>query len=703
MLRKARIRAVAHRLDNVLYGAFAGAVTLVFARVFYGYMRTQTGGEWSAPLDDVFIHFDYARSIARGYPFHWSEGNGFSSGNTSLSYPFVLAAGYWAGFRGPLLVVWAGIVACLSMWAMLLSARLLFRDLAPWAKYLAPLATYSVGALGWSIFSGMEVAYYLGLWGLALGAMYAILREEDEARRPLRQWLLGATGVLLVLTRPEGATSIAVLGIGAAIALRGRGFKAAFATLFRTGTPSAVALVAQAVVNRWMTGESASNGAIAKLFIYNPFLTTEEKLDRYLDLLRYVVLRNVEHHFSDVPSYGWIVPALAALPLVSRRTRPAALLLWTSAISWLLLTALNGQARWQNERYTMPAVAWILLSAALGLGLLFSPWFQWKERNWPRLLSWAVCAVSGILLGSTFIEHQASRMKDQIWFFGRASRNIRDQQTTAGRLLRRLEPAPKRVLVGDAGAITYAADIPGLDLIGLGGYGKLPFARAGVHGLGASLELLERIAPEDRPDYFALYPSWWGNFPSWFGSYIVEVPVHGNVICGGAEKVIYRADWRGFDKQQLPRTLNGDERITDELDVADLLSEREHDYQFCIAQSGSRAGCGMTDARLLPDPFQPGRELFDAGRHIRSSEVERFRMSREVGSPARLILRTVGDRSVSVDVHIDGQSAGSFEVPVGGWQEVSLPLPETRATFVVELSPRNGDWVNHHVWLAQPR
>ena len=63
-------------------------------------MMMQTGGEWSAPLDDVFIHFDYARAAAEGHPFEWFAGNGYSSGNTSLLYPFVLAVGYLAGFHG---------------------------------------------------------------------------------------------------------------------------------------------------------------------------------------------------------------------------------------------------------------------------------------------------------------------------------------------------------------------------------------------------------------------------------------------------------------------------------------------------------------------------------------------------------------------------------------------------------------------------
>ena len=38
--------------------------TLLSASSFYRSLVEQTGGEWSAPLDDVFIHFDYARATA---------------------------------------------------------------------------------------------------------------------------------------------------------------------------------------------------------------------------------------------------------------------------------------------------------------------------------------------------------------------------------------------------------------------------------------------------------------------------------------------------------------------------------------------------------------------------------------------------------------------------------------------------------------
>ena len=85
------LRRLFRRFDRPLFLLWAALCTLSSARMFYGYMLKQTEGEWSAPLDDVFIHFDYARATALGHPFEWTIGNGYSSGNTSLTYPFVLA------------------------------------------------------------------------------------------------------------------------------------------------------------------------------------------------------------------------------------------------------------------------------------------------------------------------------------------------------------------------------------------------------------------------------------------------------------------------------------------------------------------------------------------------------------------------------------------------------------------------------------
>ncbi|HEY3499012.1 MAG TPA: hypothetical protein VGK73_30180, partial [Polyangiaceae bacterium] len=183
------------RAEPLIYVCFCAAVTLYVATRFYGSLRLQTlysdawsspelmreghggAGPWSAPLDDVFIHFDFARSAARGRPFEWVLGNGYSSGGTSLLYPFVLAAGYRLGFRGLDLMEWAAIVACVSVLALFLAIRHAFRDLPRATSYLAPLALLGVGALSWAFFSGMEIAFFLALWGGAFVTWDGLMRD----------------------------------------------------------------------------------------------------------------------------------------------------------------------------------------------------------------------------------------------------------------------------------------------------------------------------------------------------------------------------------------------------------------------------------------------------------------------------------------------------------------------------------------------
>ncbi len=738
-----RLVRLFEKLDFWLYLAFSLACVSLAARSFYGYMLVQTGGEWSAPLDDVFIHFDYARATARGYPFEWSEGNGFSSGNTSLSYPFVLSFGYWLGFRGLLLMKWAAVVACGSVAVVLGVGARLFDPFGRWAKYLLPPVLLSVGALDWSLFSGMENAFHLCTWALMLAASLRVVESAEGGRGPLgRAVIAGLAGALLYLTRPESVVCIAAFSIWAALAVRHRRRAARLAALGDTspeplpwgvlaamGAPGAVALVAQAVANRVFTGEWAAAGAIAKLALNHPYMTAGDKWAQYTDLLRYVVLRNTHHHLADFDAahpipWGWLVPIVALLPFLSRATRGIAALLWAQVIGWLLLVSLNGQVRWQNERYTMPAVAWLLVLGALGLATLIAgdwrgsaagaaaPAGPGREALRPasperaRLLSAAARLGGAFAIAALFWRAQIPRMRDQIWFFGRASRNIRDQHVVAGRVLKQMNAG--RVLVGDAGALVYASDRPAMDLIGLGGYRDLPFARAGVHGLGATLELIERVPPADRPDTMAIYPSWWGDLPLLFGKRLTGVPVFGNVICGGSEKVIYRAEWGPLDRAGAPRSLREAEGVVDEVDVADLVNEKQHRYVF------PHPAAGFVVFRLLADPGAPSRDLFDAGRVIAPGQRESMRVTLPARG-GRLVMRTSPEIKAKIDVLIDGQSAGQLVLPglaADGtgkstprgsvpWVEASFDLPQgVKRPASIELLAVEGAFVDYHVWIV---
>lgn len=776
------------RVDALLYGVWAAVHTLASARMFYGYMLKQTGGEWSAPLDDVFIHFDYARATALGHPFEWTVGNGYSSGNTSLTYPFVLAAGWWLGFTGRALMRWAALIAAVSVFGVLLGSRRLFvsdrHD--TWGRissYALPPIFLGIGALNWSLWSGMEVSFFLATWAVALLAWLGLEQDARIARAPktvrAHAWWLGLAGALLVTTRPEACAPLAVFGIAAAAAHRRFGWQRVVGILLRAGVPAVFMLSLQAVANRALTGEWSANGAIVKLAINNPYMPADEKIDDFVANATHAVLKNLEYHFAHgdgeylqehLPAWWlrWTTPtadplhptpppiatwvgviplALGLLPLAFARTRRVAIVLWAHILTWIGIVSLNGQVRWQNERYVMPAVAWLLILATLGLSVSFRAFVQRssKRRSRPNIL-WSVLIAAiviqavgvitrpggtdpelqipwllaielglvapailwfrgprGIVVALALLfawDHQVPRMRDQKWFFGRASRNIRDQHLTLGAFLRELEP--RRVLVGDAGAILYESGRPGLDIIGLGGYHALPFARAGIHGLPATLELLERIPDRDKPDVLAIFPTWWGALPLWFASNeIKRFPVEGNVICGGYEHIVYKADWHALGRgDHLRKMPAGNTRIVMNLDVADLVSEKQHGYSF------DRPKNGWTDMHVLPDPDDPREDMFDAGRRIVTQRSERFTArGLTPHMPAHLVVRVAPEKPTRVRVRINGADVGILDLaPSGEWVEVAFPIAPEHVTAEMHFELTNlgkKDFVDFHEWLTQ--
>lgn len=695
-----------------LYVLSSAVLVLSCARIFYGALRAQTEhvdlwfapqlfdefvsgarhGRWSAPLDDVFIHFDFARAAARGYPFEWSEGNGYSSGGTSLIYPFILALGYLLGYRELSLMHWAAIVACVSVFSLLLCARRLFSGLPQVYALLLPLLLLSVGGLNWSLFSGMEVAFFLSVWAFCFWLWDDLMSSIAAGFAPRFKALrLGLACALLVATRPEAAPLVFLLGVSPAFALFGRNKRAsALEALLLIGIPGALTVSLHLVANHVLTGDSTAAGGLAKLELHHPYMTSEQIRSAWVSFFRYQIERLTLHHFSAVPGVGAVPWILALLSFVSPKTCRYGWLLWAHILVWSSLVALNGQVRWQNERYTMPNVAWLLMAAALGLGAVLD-WARTLKRPLPFV--WA--AVVSLLTG-VYLVAQAPRYRDQIWFFGRASRNILEQHVRTGDYVRAgVTPRPHRVMVSDAGAIPYIADLPAFDLIGLGGYGGLPIARASRQGVGAAVELIEHMRPSERPDLLALYPSWWGNFVLWFGRPIASFPVRGNVIAGGANMVVYRPDWEPLARSGTPFSLAPHEHVTDTLDIADLLSEREHELTL------SHPAVGFVDMKMLADPRDPKKDLWDAGRLLTGDVRLTFRLRAE-GHQSELAVRVAPAAPASLRLSQGEKVIGELALrPADNWQEVRLPLQDANPTRPFSLQVSSGATLLYHLFVLR--
>jgi hypothetical protein len=628
-------------------------------------------GWFPAPLDDVYIHFDFARSLAAGHPFEWIAGQGYSSGETSPLYAVVLALGWLVGFHRRALGVWAAIVAVLSVASLVGSVRRLAAPCPRWLAVLAALLPLSIGVVDWALFSGMEVAFFAAVLGRTLEALAATRASSRSGpTREARAWRLGFWGAALVLLRPEAGLLVAVFAVFAA---RGARARSGILAATRASLPGALATLAVLGVNFVATGDVRSAGARLKLLSSNPYMSDVDRARVLVENLVTFWVKIVRGELAVLPALALVVPALALAGL----RRPVAGATLVAALGWTLLVSWNGNAPYHNFRYYAPALVLVAIAAAIGLAAIG------KSGRTRRRLAGAL-GVFAILAG-------APKIPGQVRHFRTASANIRDQQIEVGERLARL-PAASTVLLGDAGAIPYVSNRAAVDALGLGGYRGMPFVRAAVYGEAATVELIERLDPTLRPTHFALYPNWFGALTSRFGVEIDRVTIHDNVICGSPTKAIYRADWTALG----PPHAAVDPRLLDELDVADVLDEDAHAYAAPLPHGG------WTSLDVLEDPRAGGAKRFDGGRTIPAGASESFVVHRGAGGPVTLRVR------IDAGAHgilLRAPRAASvrplvLEPPrAGSWREASIALDGVEAGDRLTLEADGAEYRDYHVWL----
>ncbi|MFO0675648.1 MAG: hypothetical protein U0169_03880 [Polyangiaceae bacterium] len=644
-----------------------------------------TGGEPPLPLDDVFIHFDYARAAAAGSPGSWIAGQGFSSGETSPLYAAVLAIAVLLGAKGTGLGVVAEGVAAVSLLAALGAVRAFARTPVAWCTGAALLV--GLGTLGWSFWSGMESALFVGL----LFHTLARLRRSRTAPTRSDAVVVAALFVALVLTRPESPVLVVPFAVYFA-----RGSHTPFRTFARVVIPAAVASFAVLATNRVFTGTWSSAGAQLKLVTHDPHLDAFGKSREVVVNVAHFVVKVGVLGTSPWPAFAWLAPCLALSGTFARRTRGFTSTVLVAAVAWTATVSLNGAARYHAFRYYVPAVA-------LGVAACAAAVSAWEARTRGR---WVGRAAAVATVSLAWIA--ASR---DVAFFRDASGNVHDQQVAMGRHLASHSDPADVVLVGDAGAIPYFSGLHAVDALGLGGYRRMPFVRAARLGEAATAELLERLPRSERPTWLALYPNWFPLLTRTFGSEVFRISLAHNVICGGVHKVLYRADWSRFESEDDSRSLAGEPRgSTDALDVGDVLSEDDHGYVG--PDVGKSAVLG--DVRVLRLASHSA-ERFDAGRVVPEGLSERFRYAGARGiADARIHVRTDRiDRSSEVQVVTSKSGRGILLAPDGTadegaasegaerpWRDLSACIGPVDPSDAIELRAVRGSYRDFHVHVA---
>jgi hypothetical protein len=171
------------------------------------------------------------------------------------------------------------------------------------------------------------------------------------------------------------------------------------------------------------------------------------------------------------------------------------------------------------------------------------------------------------------------------------------------------------------------------------------------------------------------------------------------VICGGANKVLYRPRWESLDRSEQPFALKANERRVDGVDMADLVSEKEHGY---VLSNGS---VGHVTMKLLPHPLLPREDLWDAGRIVPPGVRETFSLrGLDPTRPVTLILRAAPTELTRLTLEADPDVSKTVELAAkDGWLEQRVELGSPGVSVLsVRIDSAKTERVLFHVWAVQP-
>ncbi len=677
------------------------AITIAVSLLFAVAMWQLTGGHLMVPLDDTFIHLQYAKQLARGHFFVYSPHDSYSTGATSLIYPLLFVPFFWLGLAAVKLLV---ISYALGVACVLVSAAILYF----WGSLvvnrlvggLAALLFLTNGNLMWVYLSGMETGLFATLM---LATLYCFTRwwmsgsaDPDVSRREAHAYARRSRDfsialILLALTsitRPEGLV-LAVVSLFFFIAwFRMRMISRA---QLLWGCAALLPNVCYLVCNKLLAGTFTTNGMLSKSVLNNPYFNVWDMARQMSDAFIGIWAGYVVNLMGDfpyiffkeriiypyLPPFALLFALLGLVPLLCkewRATGPGAYLL---SAAWFFLglssTCVVEAGFVHSQRYHLPYLPLLLLFTAIGLHTVTSLFKEYARE---------AC----IGLGALLLFFSAPSLLYWADEYGENANDIYNQHRRMSWWVKDVTAPESIIGLTDAGLIPYYSERPIYDFVGLTTNDQAMHWRNGV---GSSFERIERLAPDQRPDYIITYPYLWGE-EHFLGKPVYQITLLKNTVTSGKDLVAFEQDWsmlgRGHRQRSLPPSLLSVRRadmptssVVDSLDVADLESEREHGYRHW-EDSERRPYLPWPYRgnlfRKLSYPHDASQEVWDGGRAITGGEE--FRIGIFPGQALRIVMRTDAPWPVSLRVTVNRTVVGEWNIqatPKGEWQDAEFTIP----------------------------
>ena len=662
-------------------------------------------GKIVPPLDDTYIHCQYARSIAENHPLRYSSPeDNITTGATSLLYILLLSVGYSLGFTGNGLLVFALILNFVFLFFGVLSAYHLGKNLkSSMAGIISAVLIIFCPALLWGLWSGMEVTLVASLLLLTLYR----LSEEDYISSCF-------FATCLALSRPEGWVASGIIVFYILLKSVKKIFlntgenkdKKIFLLLF---LPVIVGLLPWfiAYISR---GTLQTTSISAKSIWSLPYRETSIAGD--------LTIRNLKKILSVIwnDSFGGIQKPFYMFPLSllfifagfiflfkTKGKRCYALLFLSILFSWILLSSTTTTWDLHNYRYLLPILPLSLILSGIGI-------------DFAGGLHSSIKKILSILLLSLVVILWVTQI-GMVWFenFKNDTNWINDCQVTLAEKANEELPSDAKIAINDAGALAYFGNRQVVDLVGLVSNDCSPSFRM---GMGALFERLERIPPEKRFTHYIVFRSWFDPFfqtgmvgDTLFEYVHPEHPEHYSMVC-------VEAKWDKIGRAWIPllraREIDG-WSIVDQVDIADIVDEEIHGYKYSLGGPIENPDTLLINY-IYCDPEgidHHNLNFIDGGRVI--PDWESFNFHCNAGYPICLQVRYADTRgefeqgNIELEVTLGDNAPERWILKTNRWRwnEAIYIFPAekvTRWSYNVKIKVKGGTtpYIPFYYWVWQP-
>lgn len=524
-------KSPSYRYREIIFILFIGMLVLAIAA---GAEYNVTGGQFGVPLDDAWIHFQFARNFYHHLEIAFNTHQP-TPGTTSFLWIMLLAL-FGAPFHQYLLAA-----KLLSAFFYLASGVLVYllglkflRSRG--AALLGAVLTLIAGRFAWSALSGMEISLFSA--STLLSILLFARKEEGANISPV---ILGLTSGLATMARPEGHLF----------------FLCFFPFISRNSWKDMILFSAGYLVPA-LPYPLFCYAQIGHFFPNTFFSKTSGFLPQFdfwfLFGYGYVVFKDVPLLSLFMPlGLGFILHSLFSQSQIQHHRAESVTALW--GVGLVVAYAIIFPRYFHYCRYLIPLlpfhILWGLKGVLIARDFIYGQWWrsplispttgEYRGTNPSPLIQKRLNRWGKIFLIISCIPLAAMRIDQFAWNVS----NINDQQVDMANWIKNNTSPEALIATDDVGAIGFIANRRVLDILGVitpeinEKYQGIPPRKKGF------VEEVTRLFRLEKPDYLVIHPLFYGKLirDHFRCTKVYSNELRINSICTQSKFITYKVDW----------------------------------------------------------------------------------------------------------------------------------------------------------------